>query len=223
MGLPYRLIAALAGETRAKVRGWVRVPVIAVLAATLAGCATLPPSPLPPPQSPLPINQNKAAGDIMTRGILIREGNCVVMNGMYGRIVPIWPSGTTISDEGVRAPGAGGGTLLRFGEVAYLHGVHIPDLAGSRDRSLPGASAAGACGKQAFVVNRAETQRAIQAAAPNLPYSGGILVRRENCLVFEPPDGVLLPIWPEGTVVTEDTVVTPDLRGRAPLIVGRQA
>ncbi len=187
-------------------------------AALSAGCATHAP---PPAEPGLPTYRDigiRLSGS--TRGVLYRSGHCVLMKLGDQTIVPIWPEGTRLTPEGVVVPPANGGTLLRFGEVAYLHGGNVGPLSQQPERAQPYMRQARACSDRAFMVNTARTQRQMEAAAPQSPYNGGLLVRRGACLVVENVEGVLLPIWPPGTEVTERTVITPNLRGHAPLLIG---
>lgn len=191
------------------------LPLTTMLAAVLAGCAA---QPQPPTYRYAGIELSGA-----TRGKLFRTGECVVLGSGEGILVPIWPGGTRITSEGVRLPQTNGGALLRFGDVAYLYGGHLGELTEADFRSLPDARGADKCADRAFLVNRAESHRALEARAPQPPHTSGLLVRRGDCLILENVEGVLLPIWPPGTQVTQRTVVTPNLVGHAPLLIGGRA
>jgi hypothetical protein len=207
--------ASAAASTGARVT---RAVFTAAVAAAVSACAT------PPAKSPLPTYRYEGI-DLLTstRGLLTRSGSCVFLGSGDQAIVPIWPEGTQMTADGIVLPAPNGSASLRFGRVAYLYGGHIQSLASFGDRSAAGMRAARACGASGFLVNRADTQESMERAAVRPFYTSGVLVRRDGCLVLGNAQDVLLPIWPSGTVVTEEAVVTPNLRGHAPLVIGRQA
>lgn len=172
--------------------------------------------------TPLPTHDASPTGVVAaTRGPLYRAGNCVLVTIADRAVVPIWPKGSRVTTAGVAVPGANGESLIRFGDVAYLYGAPIPDLA--KSPPSPATRAASSCGTTAYLVQRAESHRALEASAPQPPSTSGLLVRRGQCLLLENVEGVILPIWPPGTEVTEQTVTTPNLRGHAPLLIGGRA
>lgn len=67
------------------------------------------------------------------QGTLTREGDCVILLSGEERWVPVWPTGTVLSSEGVKVPERNGGILLRFGEAANLEGARRPSGEGARN------------------------------------------------------------------------------------------
>jgi hypothetical protein len=87
----------------------------------------------------------------IAEGLLVRDGDCVLVLRGSERLVPIWPSGTRIGRTEVRLPGPNGGAVLRFGRTVQLQGGKGVD----GDRTMANFGQVQRCAGSGFLLNRA--------------------------------------------------------------------